>query len=435
MRPNRSPGCRRAYFRVEKLSLLPFNEGVLSFEFFHRFLISRRAGSLVKTISRISIAGIWLGVMALILVVSVMNGFNQSIRKRLLAVEPHLVIDFNDLENSKSVVEHPVYEQLMGLETELVAPISHQDVILRTSDGFVQHAVANGVTRERLLQLLEYANQKSGRVDAELKAKIENLGTNEMILGVGLADMIGLFREDTVVIIPPENLLLPSSEIPTLSQGTVKGFISTDVERIDGRSFYYILDQSFPRLGQTAGRSLAVEVWLQHPDQADTLKTQLSRPDIKVETWKERNASLFFALKIEKFVVSFLVGLSTMIAGLSIISVMVLLLTQKKKDVGNLLAMGMTKARTKNIFVGIGMFLALFGVLGGVISGVILALLVDRYSQDVLPAFYQETNIPTEIQLWQVATIVGIAVVFSYFALNVTMKRLSSFKPSEILRG
>ena len=68
---------------------------MLSFEFFHRFLISRRAGSLVKTISRISITGIWLGVMALIVVVSVMNGFNRSIRSRLLEVEPHVVIDFD----------------------------------------------------------------------------------------------------------------------------------------------------------------------------------------------------------------------------------------------------------------------------------------------------------------------------------------------------
>lgn len=408
---------------------------MLSFEFFHRFLISRRAGSLVKTISRISITGIWLGVMALIVVVSVMNGFNRSIRDRLLEVEPHLVIDFNEINQAEQILEHPVYEKLKKFETELVAPISHQDVILRTSDGFVQHAVGNGVTRERLLQLLEFANQKSGQVDEDLKEKIENLGSGEVILGVGLADMIGLFREDTMVIIPPENLLLPSSEIPTLSRGTVKGFLLTDVERIDDRSFYYILDQSFPRLRNTAGRSIALEVWLQDAEQADWIKSQLAMSDLSIETWKERNASLFFALKIEKFVVSFLVGLSTMIAGLSIISVMVLLLTQKRKDVGNLLAMGMTKKDTKNTFVSIGMFLALFGVLGGLISGVILAMVVDRFSDDVLPAFYQETNIPAEVQVWQVGGIVLIAVVFSYFALNVTMKRLSSFKPSEILRG
>lgn len=371
----------------------------------------------------------------MILVVSVMNGFNRSIRNRLLEVEPHLVIDFNEIDEAQKILKHPIYEKLKGYDTQLVAPISHQDVILRTTDGFVQHAVANGVTRERLLQLLEYANQKAGQEDEDLKQKIENLGAGEVILGVGLADMIGLFREDSVVIIPPENLLLPTDEIPRLSQGVVKGFLLTDVDRIDSRSFYFILDQSFPRLSKAAGRSIALEVWLKDAEQADWIKSELTQPNLKIETWKERNASLFFALKIEKFVVSFLVGLSTLIAGLSIISVMVLLLTQKRKDVGNLLAMGMTKKKTKNTFVTIGMFLALFGVLGGLISGIILALVVDRFSQDVLPAFYQETNIPTEIQWWQVGGIVVIAVVFSYLALNITMQRLSSFRPSEILRG
>lgn len=408
---------------------------VLSFEFFHRFLISKRAGSLVKTIARISIIGIWLGVTSLIVVVSVMNGFNRSIRTRLIEVEPHLVIDFDQIQSAKEIVKHPVYEKLKSYPTELVAPISHQDVILRTSDGFVQHAIANGVTRERLMQLLDYANKKAGKKDLELQTKIEDLQPGEIVLGVGLADMIGLFRDDSVVIIPPENLLLPSDEIPRLSQGVVRGFLQTDVDRIDARSFYYILDQSFPRLSRAASRHIALEVWLKDAEQAEAVKAQLQSPGIKVETWKERNAALFFALRIEKFVVSFLVGLSTLIAGLSIISVMVLLLTQKKKDVGNLLAMGMTRKRTKNTFVEIGMFLAFTGVLSGLVTGIVLALFVDRYSQDVLPAFYEETNIPAEIQWQQVAAIIIIAFVFSYLALNITMKKLSSFRPSEILRG
>jgi lipoprotein-releasing system permease protein len=408
---------------------------MLSLEFFYRFLISKRAGSLVKTISRISIIGIWLGVTALILVVSVMNGFNHSISSRLLEVEPHLVVDFTDLKKVKKVREHPVYEKLQKSGALVVAPVSRQDVILRTSDGFVEGAIAQGVTKERLLQLLEYAGEKNGGFDKDLKEKIENLKSGEVILGVGLADKIGLFQDDSVVIIPPETLLLPANEVPKLSQGVVKGFLMTDVDRIDRRSFYYIIDQSFPRLRGTAGRSLALEVWLKDPNQADALKAQIQQEDLRIETWKERNAALFFALRIEKFVVSFLVGLSTLIAGLSVISVMVLLLAQKRKDVGNLLAIGMTQRDTRNTFVYIGMLLTLVGVLGGLVTGVTIALLVDRFSQDVLPTIYQETNIPADVQITQVLGIVVIAIVFSYLALNLTMKKLSSFQPSDILRG
>ncbi len=408
---------------------------MLSFEFFHRFLISKRAGSLVKTISRISIVGIWLGVSALIVVVNVMNGFNKSIRSRLLEVEPHLVVDFADLSSSRDLTQHPVYEKLKSFEGTLVAPISHQDVILRTTDGFIQQAIATGVTRERLLQLLQYADKKSDNREEGLAEKVENLKFGDMILGMGLADKIGLFRDDSVVIVPPENMLLPAGEIPKVSQGTVRGFLLTDVERIDGQSFFFILDESFPRLQGAAGRHIALEVWLKDPEQAEAIKQAVATAGVTIETWKERNASLFFALKIEKFVVSFLVGLSTLIAGLSIISVMVLLLAQKKKDVGNLLAMGMTRRETKRTFVLIGMFLALSGVVGGVITGILLSLAIGRFSQDVLPAFYEETSIPTEIQWVQILAIVVIAIVFSYLALNVTMKRLSSFRPSEILRS
>ncbi len=408
---------------------------MLSFEFFHRFILSKRAGSLVKTISRISILGIWLGVASLVVVVSVMNGFNRSIRDRLLEVEPHIVLDFDEIKKSEQIQSLPVYQKLQGDAVQFFAPISHQDVILRTADGFVQGAVANGVTRERLLQLLEFAEKKAGKEDPDLKDKIEGLKPGQIILGVGLADKTGLFRDDNVVIVPPETMFMPASEIPILSQGNVQGFLLTDVDRIDGQSFFYILEESFPRLQKTMGRRMALEVWLKDPESVDSFKKSLEQEGVQVETWKERNASLFFALKIEKFVVSFLVGLSTLIAGLSIISVMVLLLTQKKKDVGNLLAMGMTIRETKNTFIKIGLYLTMTGVFGGVVTGVILSLLIDSFSDDVLPAFYEETNIPTEIQFFQVAWIVTIGILFSYFALNVTMKRLSSFKPSEILRG
>lgn len=408
---------------------------MLSFEFFFRFLLSRRAGSLVKTIARISILGIWLGVAALIIVVSVMNGFNKSIRQRLLQVEPHLVIHFTELSSASEIKEQEAYKKLTSMKNTEVSLYANQDVIIRTGDGFVQGAIASGVSRERLHSLIEYANEKKGQIDPDLKEKVNTLEQGEVVLGIGLADGLGLFRGDSIVLIPPESLLLPAGEIPKLSQATVRGFILTDVERIDGKTLYYILGESFPRLQSAAGRRLGVEAWLDDPEKADSVKASLQAKGLEIETWKERNASLFFALRMEKIVVSLLVGLSTLIAGLSIISVMVLLLTQKKKDVGNLLAMGMTRKETKNIFVHVGMFLSMGGVLLGVVTGVVGSILIDRFSDNVLPAFYEETNIPAQVQFLQVSSIILIALVFSFFALNITMSRLSSYKPSEILRG
>ena len=134
-------------------------------------MLSKRAGSLVKTISYISFSGLWLGVSALIIVVSVMNGFNHSIQSRLLAVEPHLVLELDDLKSVLEVKNHPLYKKINKLGASFITPVSHQDVILRTREGFVQGAVAHGVTRQRLLQLLEYGEKKNSQKDPDLKKK------------------------------------------------------------------------------------------------------------------------------------------------------------------------------------------------------------------------------------------------------------------------
>ena len=256
-----------------------------------------------------------------------------------------------------------------------------------------------------------------------------------MILGERLASSIGLFRDDSVVLIPPETLLLPADEVPHLSQALVKGFISTDIDRIDSQSFFYIIGESLPHLQKTASRKLNLEVWLDKPNQAEMIKEQLILEGVKAETWQSRNASLFFALKMEKMVIGLLVALSTLIAGLSIISVMVLLLTQKRKDIGNLLAMGLTKKKTRALFVNIGLYLTLLGIFAGVLTGVLGSFLIDTFSKDVLPAFYEETNIPADVQWKQVLSIVVFGFVFSFLALDLTMRKLSSFHPSEILRS
>ena len=257
---------------------------MLSFEFFHRFLLSRRAGSLVKSIARISIVGIWLGVTALIIVMSVMNGFNRSIKGRMLEVEPHLVIDFTGDMDLEQTYQHPVYEQLKSDPKNLMAPVTKQDVILRTREGYVQHAIANGVTAERLHDLIEYGAKKRGQLEPELLDKVKGMKPGEVVLGMGLADAIGLFKDDTVVLIPPENLLLPASEIPVVSQATVKGFMLTDVARVDDHSFFYIIGQSFPRLKNSASRVTSLEVWLEDAYSAASVKAGLSQEGVKVET-------------------------------------------------------------------------------------------------------------------------------------------------------
>ena len=184
-----------------------------------------------------------------------------------------------------------------------MTPVSRQDLIIRTPEGFVQGAVAYGVTRQRLLQLFQYGEQrKIDPRDPDLKEKIKNLSPEEVVFGVGLASSTGIFRDDRIALIPPEALLLPSGEIPRLSKALVRGFINTDIERIDNQSFFYIIGESLYNFRNTASETLSLEVWLKDPDQAENVKRQLKSSGINsegvnIETWQSRNASLFFCFE------------------------------------------------------------------------------------------------------------------------------------------
>jgi lipoprotein-releasing system permease protein len=301
---------------------------MLSRELFYRFILSRRAGSLVRVISRISIIGIWLGVFALVLIMSVMNGFNRSIQNRLIKLEPHLVVKFTDKLSFAEIKKHKVYDFLSQRKDMTTEAFAEQDVILRTEEGKIHGAVAKGVSKESLVRLVSYAEDMAGRGSQFVKDSIAEMKSGDIIMGLSLAEATGVFEGNEVTIMPPEGLLLPSGEIPIFTKGKVRNFVLTENEKIDKNTIFYVQEDSFPRLRDTAGIIRGLEVRLEDPDKTLFWQAEISKMGVEVVSWRDRNASLFFALKVEKAVIAILVGLSTLIAALSIISVMVLLLTK-----------------------------------------------------------------------------------------------------------
>jgi len=408
---------------------------MFSLELFYRFILSRRAGSLIRSISRISIIGIWLGVAALILVMSVMNGFNRSIQDRLIGVEPHLLVSFGAKSSKETILSSDIYKELKAEPGSQVEVFSQQALVIRTEEGKIEMANLKGVSRTYLRTLFENLDRRKGYDMSQGKKKLDSLAPGEIFMGLQLAEAMGVYQDNSLVLIPPENLLLPPGEVPIYTVADVKDFVMAEHEPIDRQTLFFIDGESFPRLQNTAGIERGIEVKFQDPTAADLWKAELVQRGVDVQTWKDRNASLFFALKVEKVVVALLVGLSTLIAGLSIISVMVLLLIQKKKDIGNFLAMGMPRLTVRSLFVQIGMVLSSVGIVAGTVTGLLLCLLVDNFSEDVLPQFYEETNIPAEIHSFQVLFIFLVAYVFSFCTLVWAMRNLSKVSPSEALRG
>jgi len=403
-----------------------------SFDFLVKFLFSRRAGNLIKIISWLSIVGIGTGVASLILVISVMNGFNRSIRERKFSVEPHLVVYFKDLSLAqiKALPAVNWLGQQPGLQYDITET---QDVILRTSDGFVQGAIAQGVSRKTLQYMIEQSHRQ--RAPGEEERPLWQLKPGEVLVGGGIGDVMGLFEKDQLVVISPETLLGPRESLNRLESVRVANFLRTDIDEIDSRKIFYILGETLVRLRDSASLERVIEVRLDDPENYQGLKKKIESFGLRVDSWKERNANLFYSLKLEKFVVGLLLGLSTVIAGFSLVTVMVLVLTQKRKDIGLLMALGFPALRLREVFVRMGAYLAAIGIFGGFISGTVFAYLIGKYSAGLLPNIYEENNIPTEIQPIQIIVLLILALLLSYLTAWLSIRQLSRWEPVDALKG
>lgn len=419
---------------------------MLELQFLKRFLLSPRAGSLVRTIAWLSIVSVAMGVMSLVVVVSVMNGFHESIRKRLLAAEPHLVIALDKRPTQGLGLKANLEDRLLAMGAEMDL-IDRQDVVIRTAEGVFSGAEARGVESvalKRLLHAVDETNSissKNSTVEVPLSSTIDaELLPGEIMMGAELARGLGLFEGDKVTVIAPEALLLPPGEVPRFERLTIKRLLTTNVADLDGKLFMYGRGRSLNGLGATASRRTEVEVWLPRAELARELTQSITaeNSDLKptaVQTWEERNSALFQALRLEIFSIGLFLSLSTMIAGFSIVTVLLILITQKRKEIGLLMSIGLSRGKTRSLFTRLGMLLSSIGIFSGTILGVVICLTIDSVDTSILPEFYYDTTIPAKLNVGFVAAVVSFAMFLAFLASYIPSKRITEMEPADALRS
>lgn len=416
---------------------------MLELDFFKQFLLSRRAGSLVRTIAWLSIVSVSIGVFALVVVVSVMNGFHDSIRKRLLAAEPHLVVNLSTAPSSGFGLSDQAFNfvKAEGGEFDL---IDRQDVVIRTSDGVFSGAEARGLEPTaiaRLVRAVDEANQTEKPSSYDIpksESDFLDMASGEIMMGAELARGLGIFEGDRITVIAPEALLLPPGEAPRFERLTVKRLLTTNVADLDGKLFLYARNKSLRGLGATASRRTDVEVWLKRAESARRIKGELITRDNdlnqqNVQTWEERNSALFHALRLEIFSIGLFLSLSTMIAGFSIVTVLLILITQKRKEIGLLMSMGLSRVKTRALFTRLGMLLSSVGIFSGALLGVVVCLLIDSMDTSILPEFYYDTTIPAKLNLWFVFGVVAFAMFLAFLASYIPARRITELEPADAL--
>ena len=359
-------------------------------------------------------------------VMSVMNGFSDTMRDNLLRVEPHLVVIGGELGEIK--------RKIGSLGVDEIYPFEQQDIIVRTIDGEFRGAVAKGIEPNSLSQFLHRINPVDSNEYLSFFTKKANWPPGEILVGIELAKVLDLFKRDRVTFMPPESLLLPKGEIPIVENLVVGGLLSTRVQTLDRQTIIYNKNNSLRQFVNSASFERGFEIWLEDPDQAAEAKTLL-REMGRIETWEERNGALLLALKLEKIAMSTLLSLGALITSFSIVTVLVLLLTQKKADIGLLMAMGLSRKKTQWVFMKIGMLLSTMGMGSGMVVGLVVSSFFAFTSFEILPSdLYHESSIPAQIQVISfVAVFIG-SVIIAFLASWLPVRSHIDKSVSAILR-
>jgi lipoprotein-releasing system permease protein len=172
-----------------------------------------------------------------------------------------------------------------------------------------------------------------------------------------------------------------------------------------------------------------------NPERVRDLQREIEARGAKASNWQERNSSLFYALRMEKLAIGAVLATAALIASFSIVTVLVILLTQKRKDIGALMAMGLSRARTQAAFVGLGLILGMLGIGGGLVGGLVACFIIDRYPLPILPEIYYDSTIPATVDPALVAAVLGSAIAIAALSAWLPARAHARLEPAEALRA
>lgn len=402
-----------------------------------RYLRARRRNGFISFISLMSVLGIALGVAALIVVLSVMNGFQQEIRGRMLSVVSHLEIGSYD---GQIAGWQPLQAQLRQ-QPHVVAAAPYVNAQgLLSSRGNVRGALVRGVDPAAEQTVVSLGKEMLRGKLADLEA-----GSYRIVLGVELARQLGVEVGDKVTLITPQGNVTPAGMMPRLKQFTVAGVFKAGMFEYDSSLAMISLRdaQVLFRLGQdVSGIRLKLDDAMLAPQVKAALQSQLAANQVATD-WTDMNANYFRAVQIEKRMMFIILTLIVAVAAFNLVSTLVMVVTDKQADIAILRTLGASPASIMKIFIIQGSVAGVLGTLAGVAGGLLLAhnlglvlSTVERMvgakllSSDV----YMIDYLPTDIQLGDVSTIGLISLVLALLATLYPSWRAARVRPAEALR-
>lgn len=398
-----------------------------------RYIKAKRKQAFISVISAFSVLGVMLGVMTLIIVLGVMNGFEKDLKEKILGTVSHLVVMSH---SSRTVTEWPrIMDRISVFDgVEATTPYVYGQAMLSTN-GRVRGVIVRGIdirTAGRVISLPRYIVQ--GSMD-DLTAEADGLGG--IIVGKELAVLNSLRMGDVVQLISPQGKRTPIGAVPQVRNFRIVGFFQSGMYEFDSNLVYMELSQAqkFFEMGQGV---TGIEVYLRDIYYAPKLGTRIEASlgtTFWTRTWKDMYRNLFSALKLEKIAMFIILTFIILVASFNIIISLIMLVMEKSRDIAVLKALGATSDRIMRIFIVQGMLVGVVGTFLGAVGGIVGSTILAKYPIIELPTeIYTISTLPVSIEVSDVVIICVVALTICFLATLYPSLRAARLEPVEALR-
>ncbi|HEY8119142.1 MAG TPA: lipoprotein-releasing ABC transporter permease subunit [Methylophilaceae bacterium] len=417
-----------------------FSGKSLPFELFVglRYTRAKRRNHFISFISLTSMIGIGLGVAALIIVLSVMNGFQEELRTRILGVASHLQISGSnnmlaDWPKVVASVEHAPHVQA-------AAPYIMAQGMLSFGQA-VQGAIVRGILPADEDKVAELGSHMRAGQLADLRA-----GEFGIILGAELAQSLGVQMGDKVVLLAPQGQFTPTGIVPRIKQFRVVGIFQIGMYEYDAGLALIHMDDAAKlyRMDENvSGVRLKLDDLFLAPAVARDLATQLAGGNYYITDWTEQHANFFRAVQMEKRVMFIILALIVAVAAFNIVSTLVMAVTDKRADIAIMRTFGASPRSIMYIFIVQGALIGVIGTAIGGLFGVVIALNIETIVpflehllgiQFLAKDVYYISELPSHLLWSDVITITVMSFVLSLLATLYPSWRAAKINPAEALR-
>ncbi len=419
----------------------------MSYELFIslRYLKAKRKQTFVSIITFISIAGVTIGVMALIIVIGVMTGFEEDLKSKILGTNAHLIV----LKYTKVIDDYQrITKEIESVEGVVAAtPFIYSEAMLTRESG-VSGVILRGIDPEsarkviNLQQTLEEGSLEELKISPE---KEESSCVPGIILGKELAGSLGVFYHDKVNVVSPFSIMTPMGMVPRIKNFQVVGIFHSGMYEYDAKFAYISLAaaQQFFNMPRSA---TGIEVKIEDVYQAKLVGKEVGERlgyTYLVKDWMDMNKNFFSALRLEKIVMFIILALIILVAAFGIISSLIMVVMEKNGDIAILKSMGATSSSIMKIFVFEGLIIGVVGTALGCIIGLTVSFNLDKiatliekwFGITVFPGdVYYIDKLPSQINLGDVVVIAATAIFISFLATFYPSWQASRLDPAEALR-